>query len=149
MNTSDALTNFVDQFNAPASTFRSIAPASAFPTLVPTPAFPTLEDFNVSSTRETLKWTDLVQDTVYQIMSIRTVNTQHGQSIILSLQEADGCCCSAWACGMLTKEVQQTLGELTVMCMTNRVENEQDWKGIQFLSTDAVLTICKLFYTNI
>ena len=84
MNTSDALTNFVDQLKAPL--------------------FPTLEDFNASSTSEALKWTDLVQDTVYQIVATRTVDTQHGPSIILSLQKADGSCCSAWACGMLTKE---------------------------------------------
>ena len=51
MNTSNALTNFVDQLNAPV--------------------FPTLEDFNASSTSEALKWTDLVQDTVYQIVSTR------------------------------------------------------------------------------
>ena len=89
MNTSDALTGFVDQLNAPGS------------------AFPTLADFNASSTSEALKWTDLVQDAVYQIVSTRTVNTQHGQSIILSLQKADGSCCSAWACGMLTKELLQ------------------------------------------
>ena len=57
MNTSDALTDF-DQLNA----------------LV----FPTLEDFNASSTGEALKWTVLVQDTVYQIVSTRTVDTQHG-----------------------------------------------------------------------
>ena len=55
MNTSDVLTGFVDQLNAPAS------------------AFPMLADFNASSTIEALKWTDLVQDAVYQIVS--TVNT--------------------------------------------------------------------------
>ena len=48
MNTSDALTHFVDQLNAPV--------------------FPTLEDFNARSMSEALKWTDLVQDTVYQIV---------------------------------------------------------------------------------
>ena len=84
MNTSDALKDFVDQLNAPAS------------------AFPTLPDFNASSASEALKWTDYVQDTVYQIVSTRTVNTQHGQSIILSIQKADGSCCSAWSCGMQT-----------------------------------------------
>ena len=43
-----------------------------------------------------LKWTDLDQDVAYQI----TVNIQHGQSVILSLQKADGSSCSAWACGI-------------------------------------------------
>ena len=38
--------------------------------------FPTLKDFNASSTSEALKWTDLVQDTGYQIVSKRTVNAQ-------------------------------------------------------------------------
>ena len=56
-----------------------------------------------SSTSEALNWTDLVQDTV----STRTVNTQHGQSIILSFQKADGSCCSALASGMLTKKLLQ------------------------------------------
>ena len=85
MNTSDVLTNFVDQLNA----------------------FPTLEDFNASSTSDALKWRDLVEDTLYRIVSTRTVNTQHGPSSILSLQKADGYCCSAWACGMLTEELLQ------------------------------------------
>ena len=44
---------------------------------------------------------------MYQLLSTRTVNTQHGQSLILSLLEADGSSCSAWACGMLTKELLQ------------------------------------------
>ena len=48
MNTSHALTNFVDQLKAPV--------------------FPILEDFNASSTSEALMWTDLVQVTVYQIV---------------------------------------------------------------------------------
>ena len=87
MNISDALTNSIDQLSAPA--------------------FPTLEDFNASSTSEAVKWTELVQDAVYQIVSTRTVNTQHGPSIILSLQKADVSCCSVWACGMLTKELLQ------------------------------------------
>ena len=64
----ETLTDFVDQLNV----------------------FPTLKEFNASSTSEALKWTDLVQNTVYQIVSTRTVNTQHGQSVILSLQKADG-----------------------------------------------------------
>ena len=66
-------------------------------------AFPSLSDFNVTA----LKWTDLDQNVVYQITSTRTVNTQHGQSVILSLQKADGLSCSAWACGMLSKELLQ------------------------------------------
>ena len=107
MNTSDALRNFVDQLNAPV--------------------FPTLEDFNASWTNEALKWTDLVQDTVYQIVSTRTVNTQHRPSIIVSLQKADGSCCIAWACGMLTK-LKPYGDELVVIC-------------IQFISTAAVLMV--------
>ena len=56
------LTDFVDQLNV----------------------FLTLKDFNASSTSEALKWADLVQDTLSQIVSSRTVHTQHGQSVILS-----------------------------------------------------------------
>ena len=93
MNTSDALTDFVDQLNV----------------------FPTLEDFNASSTSEALKWTDLVQDTVYQIVSTRTVNTQHGQAIILSLQKVDGSCCSAWARGMLQNPTMMVSSRLFVL----------------------------------
>ena len=70
-------------------------------------AFPAPADFNASTTSETLKWTDLEQNTVYQIVSTRTVNTRHGQSVILSLQKADGSSSSDWACGMLTKELLQ------------------------------------------
>ena len=44
---------------------------------------------------------------MYQIVSTRTVNIQHGQSAILSLQKAEGSSCSTWACGMLTKEFLQ------------------------------------------
>ena len=43
---------------------------------------------------------------MYQIVSTRTVNTQHGQSIILSFQKDDRCRCSAWAYGMPIKELQ-------------------------------------------
>ena len=77
-----SLTNFVDQMGS---------------------AFPSLSDFNVTA----LKWADLDQDVVYQITSTRAVNTQHGQSVILSLQKADGSRCSAWACGMLSKGLLQ------------------------------------------
>ena len=66
-------------------------------------AFPSLSDFKVTALRST----DLDQNLVYQITSTRTVNTQHGQSVILSLQKADGSSCSAWACGMLSKELIQ------------------------------------------
>ena len=86
-----------------------------------------MADFSASMASEALKWTDLEQNTVYQIVSTRTVNTQHGQSVILSLQKADGSSCSIWACGMLTKELLQ------------------DWKSVQFVSTATVLIICKLF----
>ena len=85
-----SLTGFVDQLNAPAGW-----------------AFPTLTEFDASSNTEVLKWTDLAQYTVYQILSMRTVNTHHGQSHILSLQVADGFKCSEWACGMLAKELLQ------------------------------------------
>ena len=88
-----ALTDFDDQLSGPgASSFSGLTSSS----------FPSLEDFNAtSSTLEALKWIDLVQDTVYQIVSTRTVNTQHGQSVVLSLQKADKSCCSVWACCML------------------------------------------------
>ena len=66
-------------------------------------AFPSLSDFNVTA----LQWTDMDQNVVYQITSTRTVKTHHGQSVILSLQKADGSSCSAWACGMLSKELLQ------------------------------------------
>ena len=36
-------------------------------------------------------------------------------------------------------------GELAVIYTTNRVEKEQDWKSVQFVSTAAVLIVCKLF----
>ena len=32
-------------------------------------------------------------------------------------------------------------GDLTVICSTYRVENEQDWKGVQFISTATVLIV--------
>ena len=80
-------------------------------------AFTSLSDFNVTA----LKWTDLDQDVVYQIASTRTVNTQHGQSVILSLQKADGSSCSAWACGMLSKELlQNDNGNGCLYCLLER-----------------------------
>ena len=96
MNTSDALTGFVDQLNAPASSFSTLASASL--------AFPTLADFNASSTSEALKWTGLVQDAVYQIVSTHTVNTQ----------KADGFCCSAWTCGILQNPMAMVTSRLCV-----------------------------------
>ena len=76
-----ALTNFIDQL---------------------APAFPSLADFSAAAATGALKWTDLEQNVVYQIVSTRSVNTQHGQSVILSLQKADGYSCNAWACSMLS-----------------------------------------------
>ena len=63
--------------------------------------FPTLKDFSVDA----LKWTDLEEVVVHQIASAGTVNTQHGQSTVLSLQREVGPCCTAWACGMLSTEI--------------------------------------------
>ena len=96
-----ALTDFIDQCNAPGASSISALTSSSFPSLT---------DFNASTTSEALKWTDLEQNTVYQIVSTRTVNTQHGQSVILSLRKADGShgsSCSVWACSMLTRELLQ------------------------------------------
>ena len=62
-----SLTNFVDQLDAPSS-------------------FPSLADFSAAVATDALKWTDLEQNVVYQIVYICTVNTQHGQSVFLSLQ---------------------------------------------------------------
>ena len=75
----DARREFVDQLNAPA------------------PAFPTLEDFDAGSTSEALTWKDLAQDTIFQIISAQSINTQHGTTFLLSLQITDGFCYSAWA----------------------------------------------------
>ena len=61
-----ALTGFVDQLSAPRASFSALASSS----------FPSLADFNASTTSEALKWKDLEQNTVYQIVSTRTVNTQ-------------------------------------------------------------------------
>ena len=68
-------------------------------------SLPSLADFSAGT--DALKWTDSEQNVVYQIVSTRTVNTQHGQSVILSLQKADGSSCSAWACGMPSTELLQ------------------------------------------
>ena len=91
-----ALTGFVDQLSAPGASSYSALTSSSFPSLT---------GFNASTTSEALKWTDFEQNIVYQIVSTRTVNTQHGQLVILSIQKAEGSSCSAWACGMLTKEL--------------------------------------------
>ena len=53
-------------------------------------SFPSLADFSAALTADALKRTDLEQNVVYQITNTRTVNTQHGQTVILSLQKADG-----------------------------------------------------------
>ena len=90
-----ALTDFGDHLNAPS--FSALTSSS----------FPSLTDFSAAAAADVLKWTDLEQHVVYQIVSTRAVNTQHGQSVILSLQKADGSSCSAWACGMVTKELLQ------------------------------------------
>ena len=63
--------------------------------------FPILKDFGVDA----LKWTDLEEGAVHQIASARTVNTQHGQFTVLSLQREDVSCCTAWDCGMLSTEL--------------------------------------------
>ena len=66
-------------------------------------------------------------------MSTRTVNTEHGQSVILSLQKADVSSCSAWACGMLTKELLQNL----MMKVTSRDDRgERGEKDIQGDTSD-------------
>ena len=68
MNTSDALTNFVDQLNV----------------------FSTLEDFNASSTSEALKGTDLLHDTVYQVVSTRLlIHSQGNRLFCLSRKVMD------------------------------------------------------------
>ena len=99
-----ALTDFVDHLDAPA--------ASSFSALTSS-SFPSLTDFSVSATSEALKWADLEQNVGYQIVSTRTVNTQHGQPY--------------------------DDGELTVICVVNWTENELDWKctiRINCYSTD-------------
>ena len=79
-------------------------------------SFPSLADFSAGT--DSLKWTALEQNVVYQIVSTLTVNTQHGQSVILSLQKADGSSCGAWACGMLTKKPTRPHGngKLATVC---------------------------------
>ena len=91
----DMLTEFVDQLAAEAEATTASAT---------TAAFPTLDDFDKGVTGA-LKWRDLVKDRVYQVLSARSIHTQHGTSFVLSLQTADGICYTAWACGILTKEL--------------------------------------------
>ena len=88
-----ALANFVDQKDAPS--FSALT------------SFPSLADFSVAATADALKWVDLEQNVVYQILPTRTVNTQHGQSVILSLQKDGGSSFSVCACGMLSRELLQ------------------------------------------
>ena len=78
------LTDFVDQLSAPGAPFSALASSS----------FPSLTDCSAAAAPDALKWTDLEQNVVYQIVSTRTVNTRHGQSISLSLQKAGGSSCS-------------------------------------------------------
>ena len=87
------LADFVDQMDAPS--FSALT------------SFPSLADFSAAATADALKWTDMEQNVVYQILSIRTVNTQHGKSVILSLQKDGESSFSVWACGMLSRELLQ------------------------------------------
>ena len=66
-----------------------------------------LDSFPSLAGTDALKWTDLEQNVMYQIVSTRTVNTQHGQSVILSLQKAGRTSCNVWACGVLTTKLLQ------------------------------------------
>ena len=71
-----ALTISVDQLGAPS--FDVLTSSS----------FPSLTDFNAAATTDALKWTDLEPNVVYQIVSTRAVNTQHGKSVIQSQPES-------------------------------------------------------------
>ena len=85
-------------------------------------AFPSLSDFNVTA----LKWIDLDQNVVYQITTTRTVNTQHGQSVIRSLQKADGSSCSAlWDAIQRAAAKSNDNGKLMTVCTGYWKENEQ------------------------
>ena len=92
----DSLSQFVEQLSTETS--------SAVP---PPTGFPLAEGFNDNYTGA-LKWRDLIQDTIYQVKSARSINTQHGTLVILYLQTAEGFCFNACACGMLTKELLQS-----------------------------------------
>ena len=108
------ITDFVDQLNAPGA-------SSSFSALTSS-SFPSLTEFNANTTSEALKWTDLEQNTVYQILSTRAVNTQHGQSVILSLQKA------MWYANERVAAKPYDYGELTVICVVNWTKNKQDLK---------------------
>ena len=58
-----ALADFVDQMDAPS--FSALT----------SPLFPSLTDFSAAAAADALKWTDLEQNVVYQIVSTCTVNT--------------------------------------------------------------------------
>ena len=73
------------------------------------------------------------QNVVYQIVSTRTVNTQHGQSVIQSLQKG------MWYAGERIAVEPYDDGELTVICVVNWTEKEQDWSSVQFISAATVL----------
>ena len=127
-----ALTDFVDHLSAPGTSFAALTSSS----------FPSLTAFNSNTTTEAQKWTDLEQ---CQIVSTHTVNTQHGQSVILSLQKADGSSCSAWACGMLASESVAAEPYEDGDGVANWSENEKAWKRVQFIPAAAMLIVCKLF----
>ena len=84
---------------------------------------------------------------MYQIVSTRTFNTQHGQSVILSLHKVDGYSCSAWACGMLTKELLQNSMTMVTSRLFVRATGSKTSKiGRVYNSYQLlVLIICKLF----
>ena len=82
---------------------------------------------------------------MHQIVSTRIVNTQHGQSIILSLQKADGSCCGAWTCAMLTKQLLQNLMVMVNLRLFVRPTGSKTSKSVQFISTAAVVINWKLF----
>ena len=74
--------------------------------------FQTLKDFSVDA----LKGTDLEEGVVYHIVSTKVVHTQHGQTVVRSLQKEDGTGCTAWTCVMLSAEL---LGNLMLMVDSN------------------------------
>ena len=84
-------------------------------------SFPSLTDFSAAATADALKWMDLEKNVVYQIMSTRTVNTQHGQSVIPSLQKDGGSSFSVWACGML---VSSRLFVLSTGKKTSKIDRD-------------------------
>ena len=64
-------------------------------------------------------------------MLTRTVNTQHGQSVIHSVSSdlavVYGIC--MWYANERVAAKPYDDGELAVICVVNWIENEQDWKG--------------------